>query len=333
MRISVAIATYNGEKYIKEQLESIMRQTEPVDEIIISDDGSTDFTIQIISDYLQSKNTFYRIIKNEGYHGPSGNFENALRNCSGDYIFLSDQDDVWLEDKVKSVMDVFRCNPELQMVFHDLKIIDRNGEFIATDYKSPEYVNGKLPLDPYLEMDASTFLCNGMVMCISRALLEIAFPFPEGMYGGHDQWITFCALAVDQCYHLPEVLTLYRLHGGNTCGNSSVYRGNFWDKWKRVKSHVKSSSQRNNDMYCYGLAMQRIVDIVPVTDPKTVRTVRRIIDIGGKMEDAYQSMRILGLYKLLRLYKNDIRYRRTGFHSFFYDMLGICFNYNKGKRK
>lgn len=94
--ISVCMATYNGEEYIKEQLESILCQLGEMDEIIISDDGSTDNTLNIIESYNDSR---IKIHINTGKHGFVYNFENALQKAKGEYIFLSDQDDIWLPEK------------------------------------------------------------------------------------------------------------------------------------------------------------------------------------------------------------------------------------------
>ena len=97
-KISVCIATYNGERYIREQLDSILSQLSLDDEVIISDDGSKDSTIEIISSYLDSR---IKVFKNNGKHGYVGNFENALNHSSGDFIFLSDQDDIWELQKIE----------------------------------------------------------------------------------------------------------------------------------------------------------------------------------------------------------------------------------------
>ena len=118
--ISVAMATYNGEKYIKEQLESILRQLNVNDEVVISDDGSTDNTIKIVNDFKDSR---IKIICGPK-KGIIKNFENAIKNCTGKYIFLSDQDDIWLDNKVNEVLNCFKS--DITCVLHDAKIVDTN---------------------------------------------------------------------------------------------------------------------------------------------------------------------------------------------------------------
>ena len=122
MKISVCLATYNGEKYIKEQLDSILPQLSANDEIIISDDNSTDDTINIIRSLNDERIKIY-VNKTKGI---VKNFENALNNASGDIIFLSDQDDVWKNDKVKKILSAFSSDNSLTFVFSNAEIIDEN---------------------------------------------------------------------------------------------------------------------------------------------------------------------------------------------------------------
>lgn len=123
VRVSVAMAVYNGEKYLKEQLDSILPQLSFNDELVISYNESTDNTWGIISGYA-SADSRIKIIKCKE-KGIKANFNSAITNCSGDYIFLSDQDDVWLEGKVSAVLDVFN-KTGAAVVVHDCIITDKN---------------------------------------------------------------------------------------------------------------------------------------------------------------------------------------------------------------
>ena len=113
--ISVCMATYNGEKYIREQVESILCQLGPEDEIVISDDGSKDHTIQMV-DSLDKR---IKVFLNEGKHGVVPNFENALKHSSGDYIFFSDQDDIWSPDKVERCLHALE---DSDLVVHNSRV-------------------------------------------------------------------------------------------------------------------------------------------------------------------------------------------------------------------
>ena len=111
--ISVCMATYNGEKYIREQIDSILAQLGDKDELIVSDDGSADATLSIVRSFSDPR---IKIISNTGKHGTNGNFENALKHAQGDYIFLSDQDDVWLPGKVNICLQALQT---AHLVVHD----------------------------------------------------------------------------------------------------------------------------------------------------------------------------------------------------------------------
>ena len=131
--ISVCIATYNGGKYIKEQLESILSQLGEGDEVIISDDSSTDATLSVVKSVGDPR---VRIFGGNTFHSPTYNFENALRQAKGDYIFLSDQDDVWKADKVKVMMKALE---NYDLVASDCTVVDSDLNVIKESY------HGKLP--------------------------------------------------------------------------------------------------------------------------------------------------------------------------------------------
>ena len=134
-KISVAMATFNGEKYIKEQIETILENLSDNDELVISDDGSTDNTLDIISDYNDSR---IKLISGPK-KGIKKNFENAINNCEGDYIFLSDQDDIWNSNKIEEVMKVFH-EKNVMLVIHDAKIVDSDNNLLEKSFFSLPYV-------------------------------------------------------------------------------------------------------------------------------------------------------------------------------------------------
>ena len=116
MKLSVAMCTYNGEQHVNEQLESILKQTMTVDEIIICDDGSTDKTIQIIEQFQMNFPNIITLHRNSFNLGSNKNFEKAITLCSGDYIFLSDQDDIWKINKVEKIIQSFLDSPSLEAI-------------------------------------------------------------------------------------------------------------------------------------------------------------------------------------------------------------------------
>ena len=131
MKISVALCTYNGEKFIEEQLKSILEQTVPITEIVIFDDGSSDTTVSKIGLVDQNNPGIIRLFQNKANVGFCKNFEKALTECNGDYIFFSDQDDVWHRDKVGKIIS-YLTETGKYGVFTNADLMDRDGNSIGT---------------------------------------------------------------------------------------------------------------------------------------------------------------------------------------------------------
>lgn len=195
--ISVCIATYNGEKYIKEQLESILTQLNNQDEVIISDDGSQDNTLAIIQSL---KSPLIKIYKNKKKHGYTANFENALRHAKGDYIFLSDQDDIWMSNKVCFCIEKLQHH---DLVATDATIIDDKGQVINSSFfklRCPQKgLLGNLIKFGYL----------GCCLAFRRKIVEKALPFPhKHNLCTHDNWIFLIA----QCFYRTAIIDIPLLH-------------------------------------------------------------------------------------------------------------------------
>ena len=205
MGISVAMAVYNGEKYIKEQILSILKQLNCKDELVSSYDKSSDHTYRIISD-LAVRDNRIKIFSGSA-HGIVKNFENALRHCKNDYIFLSDQDDIWLDDKIHKVIQTFK-NTNADVVLHDCYVINEKNEIIHPSFfKLRHCRRGFL----------SNILRNsyiGCCMALKRDFLLNVLPFPEKI-PMHDQWIGLMAEKKGSAAFLNTPLIKYRRHSNN----------------------------------------------------------------------------------------------------------------------
>ena len=176
--ISVCIATYNGEKYIKEQLLSILSQIGIEDEVIVSDDGSVDHTIDIVNSLHDHR---IHIIKGPQLHSPTLNFENALKVAKGDYIFLADQDDVWKKEKVKTCLHELENHSDC--IVSDAEITDSQLHVIFKSlFKLLKIRNNKY----YNVLWKNGY--TGCCMAFKRKILEYALPFPKDI-PMHDIWI------------------------------------------------------------------------------------------------------------------------------------------------
>lgn len=331
IKVSVAMATYNGACYIEEQLKSICLQTIKPDEIVISDDGSKDVTIDIVKRIASSEvaeGIDFKILRDNPRHGYCGNFEWALKHTSGDYIFLCDQDDIWLPTKVEKVLQFLKCYPKVSCVFHDASLIDKNNNPIKS---GTFWLHRPLNMDvnqdgvfmfrreEFLEQIVSQPICNGMVMCVSKELVRNSIPFPK-IKGFHDQWLTFCAIMEDSCYYLDQKLAFYRLHGQNMAGNPA-YKGNMKDRIKKVYKRVYSAQLLDIDILFLGESMVKKLEENGLVPTSAYCTAKRLVEIGDKKRDAFGSNRIIGICKLCKLYITDVRYRRSGTKSFFTNCL------------
>lgn len=203
--ISVCMATYNGEKYIEEQINSILVQLGVDDELVISDDGSIDQTLEVIRKFDDKRIKLY---SNPGKHGYTHNFENALRLSSGDYIFFSDQDDVWLPGKVEKMLPYLQKD---NYVISDAYVTNDNLEIKERLSSWRKYKKGY-----WQNLYKSIYA--GCTSAFTKKIKNYALPFPVSSFIQHDNWIgLLCELKFNVVY-IDEPLIYYRRHNSNTSG-------------------------------------------------------------------------------------------------------------------
>lgn len=215
--ISVAICTYNGELFIEEQLESILKQTIPVDEIVIGDDGSVDDTVARVDKLLCSSNISYRIIPNEKNLGYRKNFENVISHTKGNIIFLCDQDDVWIENKVEIMLQHFVKNSKCLLVFSDGYLVDQHlNELKLSLWDSVYYNKKKGAFSSWWDLFLNGYYVTGAAMAIRRELFEKAYPFSD--IWQHDGWLAIFASVFGEIEEERTKLIKYRQHSKNQIG-------------------------------------------------------------------------------------------------------------------
>lgn len=236
--ISVCLASHNGEQFIKQQVDSILKQIGPADELIISDDTSTDRTLEILKSLNDDRIKLLHHSAPKGFAGhiyATLNFENALKEAKGDYIFLSDQDDVWADNKVEVMMAHLQNIP---YVVSDCYVTDRNLNIISKTRFTPE---SGITKNKYLAFLKSTPY-QGSCAAFRKEVLEKSIPFPKGIQS-HDRWIGFVASFYFSVEIIPDCLIYYRRHEGVTStgaeGNSkdSIF-GRLSNRFEYIKGLI-----------------------------------------------------------------------------------------------
>jgi glycosyltransferase involved in cell wall biosynthesis len=203
MKVSVAMATYNGEKYLEQQIDSILSQLGKEDELIISDDHSSDRTLTIIERYLK-EDTRVKLFMNEE-KGVTSNFENAIKRTQNEIIFLSDQDDIWKPEKVKTVKEYYEKNPTIQMIMSDITVVDNQlNTTIESFYEFRGSRAGVLK-----NIIKNSYI--GCAMSFRKELKTKILPIPRNV-PMHDMWIGLIADMYKSALLIPEKLIYYRRH-------------------------------------------------------------------------------------------------------------------------
>lgn len=214
MKISVCMATYQGERHLKEQVESILSQLEADDELVVSDDCSTDGTLRILDDMADAR---IRVSSNPTNLGYSKNFESALRRATGDIIFVADQDDVWLPDKVATMSRALEVH---DLVVSDVKIVDEDlTEVHPSHFQTYGTRSGFVP-----NLLQTRYI--GAAMAMHRRVLDLALPLPRrSALCAYDYWIAVVAELYFDVGLVQRPLMLYRRHGltASTGGERSPF--------------------------------------------------------------------------------------------------------------
>ncbi len=224
MKISVALCTYNGGSFLTEQLQSLFDQSLKINEIVICDDRSTDNTIKIIKEFDFKYPGIIQLHINQKKLGSKYNFEKAISLTSGDYIFLSDQDDIWIPSKVERVIDQFSKKKNIQLIFSNGDLIDEYGIALNSTlwdewgFNTAQRELWKDNKHAYSDLSVNNNRVTGATIVFKKELKEDILPFKlqEGYW--HDAWIAWHAAKNGGLYFIEEPLIKYRVHSGQLVG-------------------------------------------------------------------------------------------------------------------
>ena len=236
-KISVVLASFNGIRFISEQLDSIREQTRTPDEVIISDDNSTDGTFEYCCEYITKHNlTGWNVSRNDSVHGVKGNFMRALSMCTGDYIFTCDQDDIWMNDKIDAMIRVMDSRHKIMLLCSNyIPVV--NGERINAKVRNITRNDGSV-----IQFRLNdTWLDNmrpGCTYCFRRELLK-KFQFMDIGNQIHDSMLWKYAITSDSLYLLNRLLILYRRHGDNATNQFSRIPPNITQRIELINEESK----------------------------------------------------------------------------------------------
>ena len=214
--VSIAVATYNGERFLQQQIDSLVKQTYRPIEILISDDCSTDGTMGVLRKFEVDYPDIVQIFQNKRNLGYISNFEKVLSHCKGDFIALCDQDDIWRLNKIELLLNNI---DKYDLVHSDARLIDREGDIIADSYS--KYASKVVDDYSFLTILNNNSV-TGCTSLIRRELFDRATPFPSCI--PHDHWLALLAADGNGIKYQKETLVDYRQHSGNAIGAQCAKR-------------------------------------------------------------------------------------------------------------
>jgi len=282
-RVDIVMATYNGMPYIREQLQSILWQDYQQFRLLIHDDGSTDGTVEEIRKVAERyPDKVFFIEDGITFKDAKKNFEHLLKMTDADYIFLADQDDVWLPSKVSAMLKHIK-NGEQQyggmhkpiLVFSDLSPIDKNGFPKSTSMFKMENVN---PRAVCLELLLSRNIIPGCVMGFNRSLLEASLPFPNEAIM-HDWWLALVAAATGNILYVPKPLVLYRQHERNAIGvRDHTLKSSFFRLARSPMNMLRRFSGLGQRAVKQAVALLEHLEGKELFDKKAEQTLKRYLE-------------------------------------------------------
>ena len=307
LKTSIALCTFNGEKYLSEQLQSLFDQTILPDEIVVSDDGSSDQTLNIVHTFANLNIIPIRILEHKENLGVFKNFVYCIKECKGDFVFTCDQDDYWMPNKLEKHLQMHRLNPNAELIYSNAEVVLNTLDNILYPLWEPnqinDTVNGKAS---YTSLVVKGQSIAGCCMSFRKDFFDKILPIPNKIY--HDDWIATSACLSGNIIGISEALIKYRQHGNNVVG---IIRGRrlsyFKSLFTNVPFYVKSDeyiAQRHHLIYdameSHSYLNQFLIDrniseIVELYDSRSNYASQGFIESIGKLSSSL----IKGYYRHL----------------------------------
>lgn len=253
--VSVAMCTYNGEKYLGAQLESILAQTRLPDELVVCDDNSTDATVSMLEQFAASAPFPVRLYRNARRMGSTRNFEQAIRHCRGEFIALTDQDDVWHPEKLERLLGAFE--PGVGLVFSDARVVDKNLNCLGYRLWETAFFGRReqrrVERGEAFELLLRGNVVTGATMAFRAVHRDWVLPISPNWV--HDGWIAILIAAVSKLRFVRDPLIDYRQHAGNQIGARKVmYAFHYRDIFKTRTDLIENLANLYEDVYAHIIA-------------------------------------------------------------------------------
>ncbi len=321
-KISIALCTYNGEKYLTEQLQSLFDQTIKPDEIVVSDDGSVDGTLSIIDSFRQRNLIPIRILPHDKNLGVYKNFIYCIEQCEGDIIFTCDQDDYWKADKLKKHMRIHMNQPMVDLVYSNAEVVLNTLDNTLYPLWDPQSIlnlrNGKSSFNSLVVKGQSI---AGCCMSFKKSFFDRILPVPNMVY--HDDWIATSACLSGKIVGIPEPLIKYRQHENNVVG---TVRGSKLSYYKSLFTNAKY--YHDADTYIakrHHLVYEAMMNHAYLSEFVNTKSIHSIMELYDTRSDYRNQHFFEVLYKLTLLYKKG-RYRPlNGFWTYLKDIYNLSY--------
>lgn len=303
--VSVALCTYNGERFLEQQFESILTQTHRPAEVVVADDGSTDGTALVLDRLIASSDIPVRRLAPGDRLGVTANFERAVRACVSPYVALADQDDVWHSDRLAAAVTVLDSDSEVMLVHSDARLVDADGlelgrgllESLTPSAGERRALASRRPLAAYLRRNFVT----GTTVTFRRDLLDLAAPFPADWV--HDEWLAAVAAVIGKVCFLDRPLVDYRQHGSNEIGVvAPSLRGRFGRMGEQRGDRLRRLARRAS------VLAERMAGSA---DPATAAAIRGKAEFERRRGD-YPASRARRVGPILRQWRDYPRFASQG---------------------
>jgi len=293
--VSVAMATYNGENFIAAQLDSIIQQTHKNIEIVITDDASSDKTVQIIKNF-QGKYPLIQLFINNVNSGITKTFEHSFKNCKGDFIAIADQDDIWELNKIETLLNEIGNE---DAIYSNSLLIDKKGQSLHKEFKSLMHLQSYYDGAPFLMGNC----VPGHTILMKADFAKMIIPLPcEMMF---DRWISFCAASNNGIKYVDKPLVQYRQHESNAVGVG--------------KSKNKSKKKTKAQQFYIKLGELKAFEKAPILNPATKQVLNQMLTLFTRKLSLRRSLFFFKNIDTLLVIKNKPRYRKNlySFKMFF----------------